>query len=154
MRPSTLARPAAAIPAGHIALLILVQAVWGGNFVVSKLALDEIPPLLFIALRFAVISLLLLPFIRWHRGQMRYVFAIAISGGAAHFGLMILSLDGAGDMAPIAIAMQLGVPFATLLSVVFLGERLGVWRLSALFVSFSGIVLMGFDPAVFNMWAR
>ncbi len=140
----------AAVPASHIALLVFFQVIWGGNFVVSKLALDEIPPLLFIALRFLAISLIVAPFIRWHPGQMRYVFAIAISGGAAHFGLMIQGLDMAGDIAPIAIAMQLGVPFVTLLSVLFLGERLGIWRSSALVVAFAGVMLMGFDPGVFN----
>lgn len=145
--PAAVAR---AIPASHLLLLVFVQVIWGGNFVVSKLALEEIPPLLFIALRFFAISVLVAPFIRWHPGQMRYVFAIAISGGSAHFGLMILGLDWAGDIAPIAIAVQLGVPFATLLSVIFLGERLGIWRLSALVISFAGIVVIGFDPGVFT----
>lgn len=140
----------AAIPASHIGLLVIVQFLWGGNFVVSKLALEELPPLLFMAMRFGVISLLLLPFLRWHSGQMRYVFSIALAGGALHFGLMILSLDRAGDVAPIAIAIQLGVPFATLLSVIFLKERLGIWRISALAIAFSGIVVIGFDPEVFR----
>lgn len=143
----------AGFPIAHLLVIAGVQVVWGCNFVVSKLALAEMPPLIFIALRFAAIAFLLLPFMRWHRGQMRFVMAIGLSGGAAHFGMMILSLHWAEDVAPVAIAIQLGVPFATLLSVMFLGERLGIWRVSALVISFTGILVMSFDPSVLNYLA-
>jgi O-acetylserine/cysteine efflux transporter len=138
------------VPATHFALLIGIQLLWGANFVVAKVGIGEIPPLMFVALRFALIWLLVIPFMRWHRGSMGSVLAIALTAGAAHFGMMMLGLDRADDVAPVAIAVQLGVPFATVLSVFFLGERLGIWRFSALVVAFSGVLVLGFDPAVFG----
>ncbi|NJP82034.1 EamA family transporter, partial [Streptomyces sp. AA8] len=36
----------------HLALAVLVAAVWGVNFVVIDVGLDHFPPLLFSALRF------------------------------------------------------------------------------------------------------
>ncbi|MFE2446140.1 EamA family transporter, partial [Streptomyces sp. NPDC059426] len=41
----------------HIALAVLVTALWGVNFVVIEVGLDHFPPLLFCALRFLVAAL-------------------------------------------------------------------------------------------------
>jgi hypothetical protein len=38
----------------HIALAVLIAAIWGFNFGVIRLRLDAFPPLLFNGLRFAV----------------------------------------------------------------------------------------------------
>ena len=38
----------------HLLLALAVVAVWGTNFVVIKLALGHLPPLLFAALRFTI----------------------------------------------------------------------------------------------------
>ncbi|ESR27344.1 DMT family transporter [Lutibaculum baratangense] len=139
-------------PPSHLGLLLLVQLIWGANFVVSKLAVTDLPPLMFIATRFFVVWLLMLPFMRWHPGQMGNVLAIAFLAGAGHFAAMILSLAWADDIGPIAIGLQLGPPISTVLSVVFLGERLGPWRLAAIVIAFGGVALMGFDPTVLEYW--
>src|SRR5918995_303123 len=44
------------MPARSIALVVLVTAVWGANFVVIHAGLDHFPPLLFNALRFTVMA--------------------------------------------------------------------------------------------------
>lgn len=41
----------------HIALAVLVTAIWGVNFVIIEVGLDHFPPLLFSALRFLVAAL-------------------------------------------------------------------------------------------------
>ena len=41
------------LPRSHLLLAIAVMAVWGSNFVVIKLALEHLPPLLLATLRFA-----------------------------------------------------------------------------------------------------
>lgn len=136
--------------ARDILLLLLMQTVWGGSFVLTKLGMEEIPPILFVAIRFLIVSVLLLPFLRWHPGQMWNVAAISLFTGAVHFGLMNTGLALADDVAPVAIVIQLGVPFSTLLSVIVLHERLGIWRISALLIAFAGVLIVGFDPAVFR----
>lgn len=44
---------AATLPLRHLLAALLVVGIWGSNFVVIKLALGELPPLLFAALRFS-----------------------------------------------------------------------------------------------------
>ena len=46
-----------------LALVSLVCLAWAGNFLTSKLALLEFPPLLFTALRLCLLALLLAPYI-------------------------------------------------------------------------------------------
>ena len=45
------------MPARSVALVVLVTAVWGVNFVVIHVGLDHFPPLLFNALRFTAMAL-------------------------------------------------------------------------------------------------
>lgn len=144
-----IATPApATIAPRDLALILTIQVVWGVNLIVAKFALAEIPPLAFTTLRFLLLSILLAAFMRWHRGMMGMIAIIALGSGAGHFGFMFLALSLAGDIAPIAIGLQLSVPLATLMSVIFLGERIGVWRVSAIALSFGGAALIAFDPRV------
>lgn len=133
-----------------VLVLLTMQTIWGGSFVFTKLAMEDIPPILFVGFRFLVVSMLLLPFLRWHRGQMWNVAAISFFTGAVHFALMNTGLAMADDVAPVAIVIQLGVPFSTLLSVIVLHERLGIWRTGALAIAFAGVLVVGFDPDVFR----
>jgi len=52
----------------------------------------------------------------------------------------------AGSLSAVAIAALLTVPLATLLAIVFLGERIGVTRALAITASFMGVVIIGFEP--------
>lgn len=145
------------MPARHFLLLLLICLAWGGNFLTSALALREIPPFLFTALRLALVAALLLPFL--HRpapGQWPRLIAVALCNGALHFGFSFWALRLAGNLASPAILMQVYIPMASLLAVIFLGERIG-WRTwSGIAVSFAGVLVLGFDPVVLQapaaMW--
>ena len=47
----------------HLALMLLCQFIWGVNFVAAKIGLQHFEPLFFVALRFSIVALLLLPFV-------------------------------------------------------------------------------------------
>ena len=46
----------------HLFLAVAVMLVWGCSFVVAKLAINEMPPMLFMGIRYIMTSVLLLPF--------------------------------------------------------------------------------------------
>jgi len=133
----------------HLGLLLLIQTVWGVNWITSKLAVDAFHPLLMVALRFGITFLFVVPFLRWHPGQMRNLMIGSLLTGPLSFATGFISLSMATDIAPLAVASNLGVPFATLLSALFLGDKIGLWRGTALVLAFGGVLFMGFDPAVF-----
>lgn len=132
----------------HLAFLILVQCLWGFNWVALKEGLAEFPPLLMMAIRFLCTFVILVPFLRWPGGSVRAMVAGAVVTGPIHFALMFVGMAYAKDIAPLAVATNLSIPFATVLAAIFLKDKIGIWRGSALALSFGGVMLVGFDPRV------
>lgn len=134
-----------------VGLIALICLAWGCNFLTSAAALRELPPLMFTALRMAVLGLVLLPFLRRPpRAQWPLLVAVVLCNVVLHFGLSFWSLKLAGDLASPAIVMQIYVPMAVVLAWVLRGERFA-WRTGlAVLVSFAGILVLGFDPIVLD----
>jgi O-acetylserine/cysteine efflux transporter len=132
-------------------LVALICLAWAGNFLTSKLALNEFPPLLFTALRLLLLCALLAPFVkRPAPGQWPRLAAVALCNGVLHFGLSFWSLSLSKTLASPAIVMQSYVPMAALLAWWWLGEKFH-WRTgTAIAVSFAGVLVLGFDPVVLH----
>ncbi len=132
-----------------MALVLVIVAVWALNFLTSALGLREIPPLLFTALRFALL-LLPLAFLmkRPPPGQWPRLVAVSLCVGVVHFSLSFTALKLAGDLSSPAIVLQSYVPMTTLLAWWWLGEKVG-WRTSAAIAfSFFGVLVLGLDSHV------
>jgi len=82
------------------------------------------------------------------RGRMLLITGVALSMGALHFTLIYQGLALADDVSTVAIALQLAVPFSTVLSIVFLGEQVRWKRWTGIALSFAGVMIIGFDPRV------
>lgn len=133
----------------HLALMLLICTIWGFNFVAAKVGVQAMPPLLFTGLRFLILAIVLLPFLRRAPGRMRAVMAIAMFNGAIHFGLMFTGI-ALTPASVVAIVAQLNVPFATMLSIVFLGEVVRWRRWAGIGMTFLGVLIVSFDPHVFD----
>lgn len=134
-----------------ILFIIILNAIWGGNFVAVKITLQDFSPFLTNMVRFALAFIFLSPFIRLSiRGHLAGVMKIALIMGVLHFGLMYIAMGMADGVSAIALVAQLNVPFATLCAIFMLKERVGLLRFSAIGVSFMGVMVMGFDPVVFD----
>jgi len=133
----------------HILFLIVINVVGGVSPILLKPAFGEMPPLFLVSLRFVFLSALLLPFTRWHAGQMGRLLSAAFFAGSLQFGLFMLAIARGGDVSPITIATQLNAPFAVLLSVIFLKEKVHWRRWTGLALALSGGLIIAFDPRVF-----
>jgi O-acetylserine/cysteine efflux transporter len=132
----------------HLLFMALITAIWGLAPIVMKVAFEQIPPLAFTSARFFLVAIVLAPFLRWHTGKMWAIAAIGATVGWLEFGLFFTGLHMAGDVAPMAVAVQLSVPFATILSIFFLGEVVHWRRWTGISLSFAGVMLFAFDPQV------
>jgi O-acetylserine/cysteine efflux transporter len=141
-----------AIAPRDLALLVFCTLIWGLNLIVSRIGLEEIPPILFTALRLAALAILLVPLLKTPRGQLPMLLAAALLSSAVPLALMFSGLAIAENVSSVAIASQLGVPFTTLLSVLLLGEIVRWRRRTGITLAFSGVLFMGFDPQVFEHW--
>jgi O-acetylserine/cysteine efflux transporter len=130
---------------GEVALLVLVTLLWGVNFAVVKAGLAQVPPIFFVALRFAAVAVMLTPFLRRPGPRMIEIILLSFTLGALHFSLMFAGLKDI-DVSTAAIAIQLQVPFAALLATIFLDDKLGWRRLAGMAIAFAGVALMAGEP--------
>ncbi len=134
----------------HLWQLVLINGIWGFNIVAIKLSVDRFPPVFLSFLRFLIVGLAVLPWLRIRRGEMKWLLIAATCSGGLQFALMFSGVKLSGNMSSVAIASQLGVPFATLLSVALLGERIRWRRWLGIALSFTGIVVLAFNPEVLS----
>ncbi len=139
------------MPARDLVLVLVVVVAWAVNFLTSALAMREIPPFLFTALRFALLAVPLVWLVkRPAPGQWPRLLAVCLCIGVLHFGLSFTALKLSGDLSSPAIVMQSYVPMTTLLAWWWLGERFA-WRTGlAIAISFAGVLVLGFDPVVLD----
>ena len=131
-----------------LALVLAINLLWGFTFIAGKVGLYELPAVWFTALRFALLLAVLAPLLRWIPGQMPRILAVSAFSGALHFSLQYTALKMADDVSTIAVVSQTVQPFAVILAILFLGERLSWLRFIGIVVSFAGVMIIGFDPRV------
>ncbi|MFF4384514.1 EamA family transporter [Kitasatospora sp. NPDC001547] len=129
----------------HIALAVLVAAVWGLNFVLIHVGLDSFPPLLFCALRFAVVAVPAVFFVGPPRVAWRWVVAVGVVLGVVKFGLLFLGMHAGMPAGLSSLVLQGQAGFTALFAAVLLRERPGGQRLAGLAVAFAGIALSAWD---------
>ncbi len=137
----------------HLWQLTAINAIWGLNIVAVKLSADRFPPVFLSFLRFLVVGLVVWPWLRLRRGEMRWLLIAATCSGGLQFALMYSGVALSGNMSSVALAAQLGVPFATLMSVALLGEVIHWRRWVGIAMSFAGVAVIGFSPEVLNSGA-
>ena len=136
----------------HTLLILFVVFLLGSAYPTGKLGLnDSIPPILFGALRMAVVFICLVPFFKFDIPEKKYVipligFSICFGVGANLF--LYLSINASSILAPITIGAQLSIPFGIILSSIFLNEKISYKKWLLIMTSFFGIVILAFDPKV------
>lgn len=128
-----------------VATLVAVAVIWGLNFAVIKTGIRLVPPIAFVALRFAAVGLCLLPWLRWPGRRMADLVALSVVLGVVHFSLMFTGMK-ALDVATASIAIQLQVPFAAILAAFFFGEKLRWRRITGMAIAFAGVVMIAGEP--------
>jgi O-acetylserine/cysteine efflux transporter len=129
-----------------VAVAVFVMSIWGMNFVVAKVGLAELPPILFMLLRFSIVAALLAPFARLpSTRQFRRIALISVTMGGLHFPMMFTGLAGV-DASLAAIAVQLQVPFAAALAALIYRDPLGWKRAAGMALAFAGVVLIAGEP--------
>ncbi|MGA0599677.1 DMT family transporter [Caulobacter sp. KR2-114] len=128
-------------------LLVFVCIVWASSNVVGKLLISGLgaPPLFVAAARFAVVTLATAPFLFPAPGKIGRLIAVGLLMGAGAFGLLFIGLRSATPSAA-AIVAQLGAPLTTLLSVIFLGERIRWRRGLGIVLTLIGVVIVMWKP--------
>ena len=135
----------------HILMAISVPLIWGTGFVIAKGAISEFPPILLMAFRFLVTSLVLIGFVKAPIGQLRALFLIAIVASAIQYSLTFTGLRGL-DAGFAALIVQLEVPFLVILGAILLGEKATLRKWMGIIIAFAGVGLLIGKVEFNNAW--
>ncbi|MBE7367140.1 EamA family transporter [Ramlibacter sp. HM2] len=120
-----------------------VVVIWGLNFVVMKVALQDFSPMLLGALRFAAASLPFLLFLARPRLPWRFIAAYGLAQGLGQFGFLFLGIKLGMPAGMASVVMQTQAFFTLLLAAPLLGERATAWQWGGLAVALAGLLVIG-----------
>ncbi len=133
------------MPVPHIALAVLIAAIWGFNFVVIRLGLDAFPPLLFNGLRFVVASLPFLLFFRSPGVPWRWVIGVGLVLGVMKFSLLFLAMAWGMPAGLASVVMQAQALFSVIFAALLLGERPRHMQWFGLSIAACGLMVIAGD---------
>lgn len=137
------------LPLRDLFLALVICLAWAGNFTAAAQGMQHFSPFLFMILRFSLVLVLLLPFLRLPPpGQWGLLAAVCLLIGGLHFTLMFWALSRSSDVSSVAIVQQTYIPMSVLLAILLMGERTGWKTLVAVLLAFLGVLVVGFDPMV------
>jgi O-acetylserine/cysteine efflux transporter len=123
----------------HFLLALAVVAVWGSNFVVIKLALGQMPPLLFATLRFIVVVVPMVFFLPRPAVPWRNLAGYGLLIGVGQFGLLFVAMNGHISPGLASLVIQVQVFFTIGLAMAMAGETLQRVQWLALLLAASGL---------------
>jgi O-acetylserine/cysteine efflux transporter len=129
----------------HLILALALAATWGVNFVVIKIGLDHLPPLLFSALRFLAAAVPAIFVLRSPGVPWRWVAIVAALLGVLQFGLLFSGMAAGMPPGLTSLVVQIQAPFTAIFAAVLIGERLNRTRVAGMAVALAGVALIAVE---------
>lgn len=130
------------MPLRHVLLALLVVSIWGFNFVVIKLSVEALPPVLAAALRFAAAAFPAVLFVRPPKAPFWIVAGFGLSFGFALYAFLNLSIAWGMPAGLSSIVLQCQAFFTMMLAFLLLGERPSRFQIMGAAVAFGGIAVI------------
>ncbi|WP_037008504.1 EamA family transporter [Pseudomonas sp. RL] len=131
------------MPLKDVLLALVVIAVWGLNFVVIKIGLQGVPPLLLGALRFLLVLFPAIFFIPRPRLPWRWLLAYGMTISLGQFAFLFYAMSAGMPAGLASLVLQAQAFFTLLFAVPLLGERVRAGQLLGLLVAAAGLTLIG-----------
>ena len=124
-------------------LALLVIIVWGLNFVVIKVGLQGMPPMLMGALRFMLAAFPAILFVHRPQVPLRWMLAYGMTISVGQFAFLFYAMHVGMPAGLASLVLQSQAFFTLFFAALFLGERLRGSNLFGLLVAASGLLLIG-----------
>jgi O-acetylserine/cysteine efflux transporter len=128
------------MPLSHFLLALAVVAIWGSNFVVIKVALEHLPPLLFAALRFTIAFVPAAFFFPRPAVRLANLAGYGVLIGVGQFGLLYIAMGSQITPGLASLVVQTQIFFTIGLSMWLTGERVVLTQWLALAMAVLGLV--------------
>ncbi|UYY82019.1 EamA family transporter [Arthrobacter sp. YA7-1] len=140
----------------HSALAVLVAVLWGLNFVAIDFGLHpasgngsdgsggaaDVPPLLFVAMRFVLVVFPCIFFVRKPNVSWKAIIGVGLFMSAGQFGLLYLGMALGMPAGLASLVLQAQVLLTVLLAARFLGERPSKRQLTGVVLGVAGLALV------------
>ncbi|UVJ40276.1 EamA family transporter [Arthrobacter sp. CJ23] len=131
----------------HSALAVLVAVLWGLNFVAIDFGLHpgggrEVPPLLFVAMRFVLVVFPFIFFIRKPDVGWKAIIGVGLFMSAGQFGLLYLGMALGMPAGLASLVLQAQVLLTVLLAARFLGEKPSRRQLLGVVLGVAGLAVV------------
>ena len=133
-----------------MAELTLLGTIWGGSFLLMRIAAPEFGPLALVEIRLAFGALVLMPFVYRARRQLASRWPALFIIGMVNSAIPFLLFAWATAIAPAgiaAIANSTTALFAAVIAGLMFGDRLGPRRTIGLVAGMAGVIVMIGLPA-------
>lgn len=131
------------MPFKDLLLALVVIIAWGLNFVVIKVGLDGLPPMLLGALRFALVALPAVFLIKRPQLPWRWLIAYGATISLGQFAFLFEAMHNGMPPGLASLVLQSQAFFTLFFAALFLGERLRAASVSGLLVAAAGLALIG-----------
>ncbi|MGD0466075.1 MAG: EamA family transporter [Gammaproteobacteria bacterium] len=129
----------------HFAIIVLLTAIWGFNFVAIKFGLNFIPPIEFCCIRFFLVSMPAIFFIKPPSTSFKLIATYGLIMFALQFSLLFIGIYMGITAGLASLLFQTQVFFSILLAVIFLNEKITIWQIIGALIAFFGIVIIGIN---------
>lgn len=131
------------MPPRDLLLVAVVILAWGSNFTAMRFALDELPPLLLVGLRFAI----LIPFVALFPRPASWLAILAVGAliNTGQFAFMFTAMQSDVSAGLASLIIQSQAPLTIMLAALFFGERVSL--LQGVGIALAVVGLAGFAVA-------
>ncbi|MBA1274228.1 EamA family transporter [Stutzerimonas azotifigens] len=124
-------------------LALVVIVVWGMNFVVIKVGLHDMPPMLLGALRFTLAAIPAVFFIKRPQVPLRWMLAYGLTISFGQFAFLFSAMNQGMPAGLASLVLQSQAFFTLFFAAMFLGERIRPANLLGLVMAAAGLFLIG-----------
>ncbi|WP_434771556.1 EamA family transporter [Pseudomonas entomophila] len=135
------------MPLRDLLLALVVIVVWGLNFVVIKIGLDGLPPMLLGALRFALVAFPAVFFIKRPKLPWRWLIAYGATISLGQFAFLFQAMYSGMPPGLASLVLQSQAFFTLFFAALFLREPLRPASLAGLLVAAGGLALIGSEDS-------
>lgn len=126
-------------------LALVVIVAWGLNFVVIKIGLHGVPPMLLGALRFTLAALPAVFFIKRPAIPWKWLLAYGATISLGQFSFLFSAMYVGMPAGLASLVLQAQAFFTLLMAVLFLGERFRPQNLIGLLIAAGGLIFIGME---------
>jgi O-acetylserine/cysteine efflux transporter len=124
-------------------LALIVVIAWGVNFVVIKVGLHGVPPMLLGALRFTLAAVPAVFFVKRPKMPWRWLFAYGATISFGQFAFLFSAMYVGMPAGLASLVLQAQAFFTLIFAALFLHERFGLANVAGLLIALAGLAVIG-----------